>query len=104
MYPHLYNPQGEWIGWVTSDRQVYSVHGQYVGWVSSEPRILRKPADAFERPYRQPPFQPTRIRVLPQYPLAPMMPELTRDVVDVLDEMPDLLPTVDFGELRQDMD
>jgi len=104
LYPNLYNPQGEWIGWVTSDRQVYSVHGQYVGWVSNDPRILRKPADAFEKPHRHPPIRPSTIRVQAQYPLAPMMPELTRDIVDVLDEMPDLLPSVDFGEFRQDMD
>ena len=26
-YPYLHNKMGEWIGWVTADRQVYSVLG-----------------------------------------------------------------------------
>jgi hypothetical protein len=33
-----------------------------------------------------------------------MMPELTYGIVDVLEDDPDLMPSVDFGELREDMD
>jgi hypothetical protein len=33
-----------------------------------------------------------------------MMPELMFSVVDVLDDDPDLLPTLDSGELREDLD
>jgi hypothetical protein len=103
-YPYLYNPLGEWIGWVTPDRQVYSVHGQYVGWLSGDPRILRKPADSFDMPRHKPPVAPPFIRVPARFPLPAMMPELTQGVIDVLEDMPDLLPCVDFGELREDMD
>ena len=41
-YPYIFNRDGEWIGWVNEQKQVYSVHGHYAGWLSSDPRILRK--------------------------------------------------------------
>ncbi len=41
-YPYIFNRLGEWIGWVTADRQVYSVLGFYVGYISDDRRILRK--------------------------------------------------------------
>jgi hypothetical protein len=37
-------------------------------------------------------------------PLPPMMPELTFGEMDVLLDRPDMLPPVDFGESREDMD
>jgi hypothetical protein len=105
VYPYLYNRQGEWIGWVTDDRCVYSVHGHYVGWLADGPRILRKIADSFDRPRITvtPPEERT-VRMPATVPLAPLMPELAHGVVDVLLEAPDLLPPVDFGDLREDMD
>ena len=42
MYPYLYNTQGEWIGWVTPQREVYSILGVFVGRLSNDPRILGK--------------------------------------------------------------
>jgi len=33
-----------------------------------------------------------------------MMAELPIGTIDVLDERPELLPSVDFGDLRDDMD
>jgi hypothetical protein len=33
-----------------------------------------------------------------------MMPELKQGVIDVLEDDPDLLPSMDFGELRDDLD
>lgn len=104
-YPYIYNRQGEWIGWVSPDRQVYSVHGHYVGWLGSGPRILRKLADDFGNQRDDiPPPGSRNISPPAQGPLAPLMPELTFGVIDVLMESPELLPSVDFGELRQDMD
>jgi hypothetical protein len=50
-----------------------------------------------------PPFT-LRIKTPAISPLAPMMPELTFGEMDVLMDRPDLLPPVDFGELREDMD
>jgi len=105
IYPYLYNRLGEWIGWVSADRLVYSVHGHYVGRLTDEPRILRKLSDAHDRPLH-PMTAPRQQRVtLPAtLPLAPMMAELTYGTIDVLQDDPDLLPSVDFGDLRQDMD
>jgi hypothetical protein len=37
-------------------------------------------------------------------PLAPLMSELTHGVIDVFMDAPELLPSVDFGELREDLD
>jgi hypothetical protein len=33
-----------------------------------------------------------------------MLPDLTYNLVDVLEEAPELLPTSDYDDLRQDMD
>ena len=49
-YPYLFNRQGEWIGWVNAERQVYSVHGHYVGWVTDEPRVIRKQSSGYLKP------------------------------------------------------
>lgn len=105
-YPYLYNRTGEWIGFVTQKGEVYSVHGHYAGQITKEPRILRKMATStFEQPRLQvnkPPRQ--RISIPATIPLAPMMAELAYGMLDVLQDAPDLLPSVDFGELREDMD
>lgn len=103
-YPYIFNRQGEWIGWVTSDRLVYSVHGHYVGFLTNDPRILRKESSGYLRPRLDPPDSPDHIRIPANFPLAPMMSELTIGTYDVLDDAPDLLPSIDFGDLREDMD
>jgi hypothetical protein len=103
-YPYIYNRQGEWVGWITEDRQVYSVHGHYVGWLSSDPRILRKQAHDYLLPRRAPPQAPPSLRAPATVPLAPLLPELPIGAFDVLDEDPDLLPAIDYGDLREDMD
>jgi hypothetical protein len=104
-YPYIYSRQGEWIGWISPERQIYSVHGHYVGWLGEGPRILRKLADGFGK-QRNDITPPTQRSITPpaQAPLAPLMPELTFGIIDVLMDSPELLPPVDFGELRQDMD
>ena len=88
VYPYLYNRQGEWVGWVTEDREVYSILGTYVGWLSDDPRILRKRSDDFTKP-----------RIKP-----PMMSELTYSTVDVLEEEPHKLSPIHSHELKEDMD
>lgn len=97
VYPHLFNIQGEWIGWVTADRIVYSVHGHFAGYLSHDPRILRKREAFYDLPEQQPPFKPANIRVPVNFPLPPMMPELAMGMMDVLDEAPELLSPVDCG-------
>lgn len=102
-YPHLFNHAGEWVGWVTTGREVYSALGFYVGYITNDPRILRKRSD-LPKPRLSPPPHPERITVPPRVPLARMMSELTHELVDVLMEEPERLHTTDSGELRDDMD
>ncbi len=103
-YPNLFSLQGEWIGWVSRERQVYSVHGHYVGWLSNDPRILRKPSSSMMVPRQIPPGIPDPVILPSRVPLAPMLPELQYGFIDVLDEAPELLPAIDYGELREDLD
>jgi hypothetical protein len=103
-YPYIYGRNGDWIGWVTADQKVYSVHGHYVGIITKEPRILRKRESDYLEERVLPPSPPPPIRAPSQVPLAPLMKELSVSTIDVLDDAPDLMPPVDFGELRDDMD
>src|SRR5512147_2091632 len=75
VYPYIFNRNGEWIGWVTSKREVYSVLGYYVGYLSNDPRILRKRATSTLKPRLNPPASPGRIRVPATIALAPMLSE-----------------------------
>ena len=104
VFPHLYSPQGEWIGWVTPDRQVFDVQGLYVGWLTSDPRILRKRTMDDELERRVPPPTPPRIRPPATVPLPPMMSGLAFEVIDVLEDDPERLHTTDAGELKEDVD
>ncbi len=103
-YPYLHNKMGEWIGWVTADRQVYSVLGFYVGEMTAEPRIVRRRLTASLRARKIPPPPPTRLLVPPTIPLPPMLPDLKFGISDVLLEEPELLHTLDSGDARQDAD
>ncbi|MGC8856957.1 MAG: hypothetical protein ACP5QU_09165 [Anaerolineae bacterium] len=103
-YPYLFNRNGEWIGWVTPRREVYSVLGYYVGYLSNDPRILRKRATSTLRPRLTPPPAPPKIYPPATIPLAPLMSELPQNIIDVLQEEPERLHTVDAGELRPDLD
>ncbi len=104
VYPHLFNRVGEWIGWVTSQRDVYSVLGHYVGYLTDEPRILRKRVTNTLKPQLAPPAPPKKISPPATVPLAPMMREITYSIIDVLLEEPERLHTLDIGELREDLD
>jgi hypothetical protein len=99
---NIYNLSGEWIGWITSEKEVFDVDGIYVGWLSDDSRILRKRSNV-DTDRRNPPPAPERIRAPATIPLPPLMPELPYSVIDVLDEQPERLHTVDTGELKEDM-
>ena len=101
---YLYNLQGEWIGFVTPEQKVYSVHGQYAGEMAPERRIVRKREYDYRQPAQPPPPPPGRIRPPAHLPLAPLLPELPFNQIDVLESEPDRLPTLDFGEYRRDME
>ena len=104
VFPYLFNRGGEWIGWVTPQKEVFSVLGNYVGFLTNDPRIVRKRADDATRPRMKAPPIPQRLVTPAHTPLAPMMSDLTHSLVDVLAEEPERLHTVDTGELRNDLD
>ena len=104
VYPYLYNLLGEWIGWVTPQREVYSILGMYVGNLTNDPRILRKRTKDDNHPRMTVPPEPPPIKPPAMLPLAPLMSEVGYDMVDVLWECPEELHTPDAGELRDDMD
>jgi hypothetical protein len=103
VYPYLYNNTGEWIGWVTNDRQVYSVLGFYVGNLTNDPRIVRRMSED-ERPRKSPPPKPAVIKPPVSVPLAPMMSDLPFGITDILLDEPERLHTRDTGDMMQDMD
>jgi len=103
-YPYLFNPLGEWIGWVTETRAVYSVYGSYVGQISDEWRILRPRSLENRHPSRPPRDRPGNINPPAHFPLPLMMPELPLNLMDVLEEAPGLLPTIDSGEFKRDLE
>jgi len=103
VYPYLFNRQGEWVGFVTPQRDVYSVLGYYVGKLTSDPRVIRKRSED-TKPRLMPPSAPPRLRIPPTVPLAKLMPDLSHESIDVLEEEPERLHTIDSGEFRQDMD
>ncbi len=103
VYPYLYNRMGDWVGWVTADRQVYSVLGFYVGEMTAEPRIIRKRITASLRPHKTPPPPPERLLVPATIPLPPMMPDLRFGVLDVLLEEPERLHILDSMENLEEL-
>ncbi len=104
LFPYLFNRNGEWIGSVTPQQEVYSVLGNYVGSLTKDPRIVRPRVDSVVRPRLQVSPPPGRLTAPATLPLAPLMSDLTHSFVDVLLEEPERLHTVDSGEFREDLD
>lgn len=104
LYPYLFNRTGDWIGFVTPQRDVYSVLGEYVGTLTNDPRIVTKRAMDETKPRVSPPPAPRKVQPPVNVPLAPLMPELSHSLIDVLQDIPERLHTLDSGEFRQDMD
>jgi hypothetical protein len=104
VFPYLYNRSGEWIGWVTPQKEVYSVLGNYVGFLTGDPRIVRRRGEDTTRPRMKGPPTPRRLVTPAHTPLAPLMSDLSNSLIDVLVEEPERLHTVDTGELRNDLD
>jgi len=103
-YPYLYDVLGEWIGFVTPEKEVYSVLGYFVGALFDGPRIMRKKTYSFAKPRLKPPPIPGTITVPATVPLAPLMSEIPYSLIDVLEDEPERLTTTDAGELREDLD
>ena len=104
IYPYLFNQTGEWIGWATSQKEIFNLDGSYVGSISPDQRILRKKSLDTVPPKRTLPKPPIKPRTPASIPLPPRMTELSYDQMDVLDEMPDLLHTMDSGEFKPDVE
>jgi hypothetical protein len=104
VYPYLYNPQGEWIGWVTANREVFSLTGDHIGSMTMDPRILRQREWNSRLPKRELPDAPVSIRPPAHMPLPPQMSEVPSNMIDVLDDAPELLPPVGFGDLEEELD
>ncbi len=104
VYPYIFNRNGDWIGFITPKREIYSVLGDYVGTLTNDPRIVSKRATSTLKPRLKPPPRPKKIYPPATIPLAPLMPELSHSVIDVLLDAPERLHTIDSGESRPDMD
>ena len=103
-FPYLYNRNGDWIGWITPERDVYSVIGNYVGYLTSDRRIFRKRSTPAVTPRKQPPKEPGKKYPPATIPLAPLMSEVSHSVIDVLQDEPERLHSLDIGEMREDLD
>ena len=104
VYPYIYNRTGDWIGWITPEREIYSVIGYYVGFLGNGPRILRKRTIESATNHKTPPSRPPKVNPPATVPLAPMMAELNHSEIDVLLDEPERLHTADTGEFREDLD
>jgi hypothetical protein len=104
VFPYIFNRNGEWAGWATPQREIYSVLGYYVGTLTNDARIVRKRSEDEMRPRLKPPPKPGKISTPASIPLAPLMQDLTYSIIDVLQDEPERLHTLDGGEFRQDMD
>ena len=103
-YPYIYNRTGDWIGFVSPQREVYSIIGYHVGTLTDDKRIIGKRATNTLKPRLNPPPPPGKIYPPATVPLAPMMRELTHSQIDILLDYPERLHTLDSGEFREDLD
>jgi hypothetical protein len=104
IYPYLYNPLGEWIGFANSKKEIFNLEGYFVGIISSDQRILRKKYIDNPPARHDPPPAPRRARAPASIPLPPQMAEISYDFFDVLEEKPELLHTLDSGEFKKDVE
>ena len=103
-YPYIFNRTGDWIGFITPQREIYSIMGYYVGFLTDDKRIIRNRVTNTLKPRLDPPPLPGKVYPPATVPLAPLMRELTHSQVDVLLDEPERLHTPDSGELRPDLD
>ena len=87
-YPYIYDTHGEWIAFATSDRNVYSIVGEYIGNITDDPRIIRAISSDGLKSRVEPPPAPPKIVIKVDMALAPMMPDLPNNYIDVLQDEP----------------
>lgn len=103
-YPHIYSTEGEWLGWVTPQREVFDVNGAYVGMFTDDLRVVRRVSDTRPHDHRTPPKAPPPIQPLATVPLPPMMAELAMGMIDVFEEEPFRMRPPDHGVYKEDVD
>ena len=104
IYPYLFNTIGDWIGWATPKKEIFNLDGSLVGTISADNRIIRKRIIETQPPKRPVPPAPSKPRIPAAIPLPPRMAELPFDTIDVLEDKPELLHTMDSGEFRPDVE
>ncbi len=101
----FYDTRGNWVGYLSKTGQVFSVMGKYVGWLSKDFRILRKKTQDTTVPAGPlPPHPALKVRLPANVPLAPLMADLPFDTLDVMQEEPERLHTLDDDPDAKDMD
>lgn len=81
---NLFNPDGDWLGFIVNGNEVYQTDGLFVGYLLDDDRIARK-EDEVTRSRQLAPFMPLR----PLRPLQPLrrlrMPSLPHPYVDIFE-------------------
>jgi len=103
MGPYLFDGRGDWIGFV-NDRDVYTRDGEWIGTLSKDGRVLRKRTTERKPLTSAIPPKPayTRADLPGRAPLPMQMAELGFDMIDVLDEDPEIFKRL--SDLRPDLD
>jgi len=98
----IFGPRGDYLGFVEGTA-VYTKDGEWVGDLAKDGRILRK-RSARSRPlHANPPPKPPKPTGLPaRAPLPPQTVDVGHDVIDILEEDPDIFKRV--SDRRPDMD
>jgi hypothetical protein len=97
---YMYSREGDWIGFVDAQSQVYSVLGEYAGWLSRDFRVLRRRYTTPLVPKREPPPRPPKMEMPLSTPFPPMMADLSYDTIDLFEEAPQRLDPHDMDQFQ----
>jgi len=70
-YPYIFNRMGDWIGFISPNREIYSVLGSYVGYLTDDKRILGRRVTSTLKPRLKPPPSPGKVRRSVPRPQSP---------------------------------
>jgi hypothetical protein len=101
--PYIFDSRGEYVGFLEG-RSAYTRDGEWVGDLAKDGRILRKRAGK-KRPLHPNPLPRPAVKPsnLPgRAPLPPQNAEISYDMIDVLEEDPEVFKRL--SDRRPDMD